>query len=125
MSINGEIGPKLTPDTPEAAVKHGYTPTRRSSATSAFKGQYGGPGEPVRRKNLRLGSEAAERGGARTNTCVEVALPGFDTVERYVGRVNPRLSIQETADYLGICTRTVRRYIAEGRLRAVTSRGVV
>ncbi|MCP2627134.1 helix-turn-helix domain-containing protein [Mycolicibacterium smegmatis] len=33
--------------------------------------------------------------------------------------MKPRLSIQETADYLGICTRTVRRYIAEGRLRAV------
>jgi excisionase family DNA binding protein len=33
--------------------------------------------------------------------------------------MNPRLSIQETADYLGICTKTVRRYIAEGRLKAV------
>jgi excisionase family DNA binding protein len=33
--------------------------------------------------------------------------------------MNPRLSIQETADYLGICSKTVRRYIAEGRLKAV------
>lgn len=29
------------------------------------------------------------------------------------------VSIAETADYLGICTKTVRRYIADGRLRAV------
>lgn len=28
-------------------------------------------------------------------------------------------SIAETAEYLGVCTKTVRRYIADGRLRAV------
>jgi excisionase family DNA binding protein len=32
---------------------------------------------------------------------------------------SPRASIAETAEYLGICTKTVRRYIAEGRLKAV------
>ena len=33
--------------------------------------------------------------------------------------MNPRLSISETADYLGISTKTVRHYIADGRLKAV------
>ncbi|CAA79412.1 helix-turn-helix domain-containing protein [Fromanvirus L5] len=31
----------------------------------------------------------------------------------------PRASIQETADYLGVSTKTVRNYIADGRLKAV------
>lgn len=29
------------------------------------------------------------------------------------------ISIAETAEMLGICTKTVRRYIADGRLKAV------
>jgi len=30
-----------------------------------------------------------------------------------------RASIQQTADYLGVSTKTVRRYIADGKLKAV------
>uniref|UniRef100_A0AAU8GS27 Helix-turn-helix DNA binding protein n=1 Tax=Mycobacterium phage BabyBack TaxID=3158877 RepID=A0AAU8GS27_9CAUD len=32
--------------------------------------------------------------------------------------MNPRMSISETADYLGVCPATVRRYIAEGKIKA-------
>ncbi|MBI3217603.1 MAG: helix-turn-helix domain-containing protein [Mycobacterium sp.] len=31
----------------------------------------------------------------------------------------PHLSIQQTADHLGVDPKTVRRYIAQGRLKAV------
>ncbi|QDP44622.1 excise [Mycobacterium phage NothingSpecial] len=30
-----------------------------------------------------------------------------------------RASIQQTADFLGVSTKTVRRYIADGKLKAV------
>ncbi|ADL71294.1 hypothetical protein SEA_MORROW_35 [Mycobacterium phage Morrow] len=30
-----------------------------------------------------------------------------------------RASIQQTADYLGVSVKTVRRYIADGRLKAI------
>ncbi|UJD20876.1 excise [Mycobacterium phage Zimmer] len=30
-----------------------------------------------------------------------------------------RASIAETAEYLGVCTKTVRNYIADGKLKAV------
>ena len=33
--------------------------------------------------------------------------------------MSDKLSIKETAEYLGISTKTVHRYIADGRLRAV------
>ncbi|MBB3752695.1 excisionase family DNA binding protein [Mycolicibacterium sp. BK634] len=31
----------------------------------------------------------------------------------------PRVSIQQAADHLNVSTKTVRRYIADGRLKAV------
>lgn len=41
-------------------------------------------------------------------------------MKRHLTLVNPpRMSIQETADYLSVSTKTVRRYIADGRLKAV------
>lgn len=44
----------------------------------------------------------------------------FDTGQAGGAEVLPRrASIQQVADHLGVCAKTVRRYIAEGRLEAV------